>query len=255
MNYVSGCLQRIGLNWILSWFSPAQIPSTKKIDSVTTSEHVSTETLQLFLAIIGNKLSFGSLSTEEYIHGLLQAKDVDRFKLLLLRMWRAPDRMYVEILRCLEPDICHYFGVDPSFKRLCFKISHYLDMEILTYFYFPVDQPFIESRAHTRALWTIIGLWILDGEQGLKTFVSVLTENEYGAAIECIRRERCRDLFGVPRIPPYQITEDGFVLSQTIPDRPKQRFPTLDRATSLSQSLPSSNLPTLHSSLLGGLPQ
>jgi len=255
--YIKGCW-----SWIASWgwFTTSAI-------TLAPMTPADSEAREVLFKLLDDKFVLPDRTLKEGVNALFDSNCPADFKNLFLKMWQAKPKMYVEMVRCLENDMCSYFGVDPSFKRLCFRIGHYLDDNIYDLFTFPEeDAEFIKSKQLAKAAWIIIGLWVLDGESGLKRFAKVVADNEYGGAIECIRRERCRDLFGVPRIPDYKMTDDGFVLTQSLPNMPRRRVTHVHTPTpipteteqSLTSTPPSqelsSSVPSLHSSLLQGLP-
>ena len=250
MQLIKGCW-----SWLTSWtwFSP-----TPTSTSMCAPDKLARAAL---IKLLEGKFVIPGRSLDDGINAMFDANNTSDFKTLFLKMWQSTPKMYVEMIRCLESDLCSYFGVDPSFKRLCFKIGHHLDDSIYDFFTFPdEDAAFIKGKTLARVVWIIIGLWVLDGEKGLARFAKVLVENEYGGAIECIRRERCRNLFGVPRIPEYSVTEDGFVLSRSLPDMPRRRSepPRLTPSSSQRETEVESlsiSIPSLHSSLLSGLPK
>lgn len=260
-SYIKGCWSWL-TSW--SWFTATPTPPLPSSDSAARAS---------LLKLLEGKFVMPGKSLEEGVHALFDNNQPTDFRNLFLKMWQAKPKMYVEMIRCLESDLCNYFGVDPSFKRLCFRIGHYLDDHVYSLFSFPEDDAeFIRSKQLAKAAWVIIGLWVLDGTDGLKRFVKVLKDNEYGGAIECIRRERCRELFGVSRIPEYTVTDEGFILTQSLPDMPRRRTvalpprlietlpmttdsnPMENKNTENTSSELSSSLPILHSSLLSGLP-
>lgn len=236
-------------SWLISWapgwgYTLPPLPSSGR-----TEEDEHRETLTNLLR--GRFIAMPPSTIDREIEIMFRRGDSDYFKTLLVQMWSAQLKLYVEIMRCLESDLCTYFGVDPSFKRLCTRLGHYLDdavypllkVELGQYALSGDDEKLLEVRSQSRAAWTVIGLWILHGENGLKRFAKILESHNYTGAIECIRRERCRHLFGVPRIAPYEITEEGFILTQSLPTRQKP-VPQVE----------AQEPPSLHSSLLQGLP-
>lgn len=247
--YIKGCW-----TWLASWVwtSATPIPNDASIQKDIAARNLAISTL---VSLLENKLDMDRETLVNGVTALVDAKKSEDFSFIFRKMWDANPKMHVEMIRCLESDLCTYFGVDASFKRLCFRIGHYLDDSIYDLFTFPeADAEFIKSKNLSRGVWTIIGIWVLDGTDGLKRFAKTLAENEYGDAVNCIRRERCRDMFGISRIPDYIITEDGFVLSQSLPCRPTKRSDTYSTQSSYPPQSTLPSMPSLHSSLMQGLP-
>lgn len=238
-------------SWITSYrVSPQQVSMT----TFSNERRILVRLLSKYRSIQVGDVRLHNVDVPGYVDELFDSQDPTRFKTLFVAMWNSEPKMFVEMFRCLDADLCRFFGVDPSFKRLCINISQYLDEKAYTLFVFPdKDRPFIAEKTLTKAAWIIIGMWTLDGTEGLKRLASTLRDKQYSDAIECIRRERCRHLFDVPRID-YRLVEDGWVMSARRGDPLSSSLPVIHSRDGTISSSPSERVdggtPSLHSSLL-----